>query len=166
VALRNQAWDGQLGVRLLTPLRLAGSEQVILIDRGWVPHEDYQAGTLANYAEPGLVRVEGVVRRSQTRPDIGTRSDPGPEQGRQDSFYLANVERIGQQIPYPLLPVYVQQDPDPAWQGPPHRSSARPQITEGSHLGYAIQWYFFAGLLAVGYPFFVHRELKAGNRKE
>lgn len=165
VALLNQAWENRLGVRLLTPLRISGSDQYILVDRGWAPYEDYRDGQLQRYNEAGAVKIEGIIRSSQTRPDIGRRSDPelAPGQERLEAFYLANVERIDQQTPYALLPVYIQQAPDPAWAGPPYRSAPLPELSEGSHLGYAIQWFTFAAILFVGYPLFVRRELKGGS---
>jgi surfeit locus 1 family protein len=159
VALLNQAWENRLGVRLLTPLLIEGSEAVILVDRGWVPHEDYKEGLLDRYREPGEVVVAGVIRNSQTRPDIGWRSDPDPAPGeRLSAVYLANVERIQKQVAYPLLPVYVQRSPAPGFEGPPHRAPLTLELTEGSHMGYAIQWFVFAAILFFGYPFFVKRE--------
>jgi surfeit locus 1 family protein len=165
VILRNQAWENQLGVRLITPLKIAGTGQAILVDRGWVPYEDFTQGNLDQYQEPGIVRVEGIVRRSQARPDIGRMSDPTPEPGggRMDAFYLANVERISSQVSYPLLPAYIQQSEDPVRTALPYRSAPLPQITEGSHLGYAIQWFTFAAILFFGYPFFVRRETQADS---
>jgi surfeit locus 1 family protein len=62
------------------------------------------------------------------------------------------------QLPYPILPVYIQQSPDPAWTGLPYRSEPDLDLTEGPHLGYAIQWFTFATILFVGYPFFIHRD--------
>lgn len=159
VVLLNQAWENRLGVRLLTPLLIEGSEAAVLIDRGWVPHEDYTEGRLATYSQSGDVTITGVIRNSQTRPDIGWRSDPDPTPGeRQTSFFLANVDRIQQQVPYTLLPVYVQQSPAPGIEGPPHRAPLSLELTEGSHLGYAIQWFVFAAILFFGYPYFVKRE--------
>ncbi len=31
-------------------------------------------------------------------------------------------------------------------------------LSEGPHLGYAGQWFLFAAILAVGYPFYVRRQ--------
>jgi surfeit locus 1 family protein len=166
VVLRNQAWNNLLGVRLLTPLHIRGSDQVLLVDRGWIPYEDYQAGDLAKYDEPGIVTVSGVIRRSQNRPDFGRRTDPTPAPGRRlDALYLANVDLIAHQTPYSLLPVYIQQAPDPSWQGPPYRSTPELNLTEGPHLGYAIQWFTFAAILGVGYPFFVRKEITQVKRE-
>jgi surfeit locus 1 family protein len=161
VALRNQIWENRLGVRILTPLRITGTDIYVLIDRGWIPYEDFSEGRVGQYAEPGRVQIEGMVRMSQTKPDIGRRNDPtpGPGEERLDAVYLANVERIAYQTPYTLLPVYIQQAPDTTWQGPPYRSLPTLTLTEGSHLGYAIQWFLFAAILGIGYPFFVRKEI-------
>jgi surfeit locus 1 family protein len=161
VVLRNQAWNNQLGVRLLTPLKISGTQQSILVDRGWVPYEDYTAGRLDKYRVAGIQQVQGRIRRSQVRPDIGTRTDPNPGESDEplQAFFLANVDRIAVQVPYPLLPVYVQWAPDGTGELPPHRSAFIPELTEGSHLGYALQWFTFAVILAAGYPFFVKREM-------
>jgi surfeit locus 1 family protein len=167
VALRNQVWEHRLGVRILTPLRINGTDLYILIDRGWVPYEEFSEGRLGQYAEPGPLHIEGMIRMSQTRPDIGRRNDPTPGPGgeRLDALYLANVERIAYQTPYTLLPVYIQQAPDAAWQGPPYRSLPSLTLTEGSHMGYAIQWFLFAAILGFGYPFFVRKEIAGQTTK-
>jgi len=159
VALRNQSWGNQWGVHLLTPLRIVGSEQYILVDRGWVPSNDFQFGSWAEYAEPGLVEVRGVIRASQSKPDFGQRADPTPSPGgRLEAWFFANVEGIARQVPYPLLPVYIQQEPDPAWQGLPYRSQPDLDLTEGPHLSYAIQWFTFTAILGIGYPYFIRRQ--------
>lgn len=162
VALRNQTWENRLGVHLLTPLKIAGTGQSVLVDRGWISEDDFDSGNWTSFSEAGTVKVEGILRRSRTRPDIGRQPDPAysPGAARLTAFYAANVERMSQQISYPVLPVYVLQSPDPAFQGPPYREKEELVFTEGSHMGYAIQWFSFAAMLAVGYPFFVRHELK------
>jgi len=159
VALRNQAWGNQWGVHLLTPLRIEASDQYILVDRGWVPAEDFQYGSWEQYAEPGLVEVRGVIRRSQSKPDFGRRADPIPPAGeRLEAWFFANVGGIARQTPYPLLPVYVQQAPDPSWDGLPYRAQPDLDLSEGPHLSYALQWFSFAVILGIGYPFFIRRQ--------
>jgi surfeit locus 1 family protein len=166
VALRNQVWDNQLGVHLLTPLKITGSEQWVLVNRGWVPFDDFTLGNLGRYQEPGQVTIRGVIRVSQEKPELGRAVDPtpGPDGQRLESLLAANVERIAAQAPYPLLPVYIQQSPGPAWDGPPHRAELGLALTEGSHLGYALQWFSFALILGIGYPFYVRHESGAGKR--
>jgi surfeit locus 1 family protein len=163
VALRNQVDSDLPGVHLLTPLRIAGSDQAILVDRGWVPFADFSAGRLAQYAEPGPVEVRGLIRRSQVRPEIGWRRDavPEPGTGRLEAWHMVNVAGIAAQTPYPLLPVYLQQAPDPSWTSLPHRGLPDLELSEGPHLGYAFQWFAFAALLLGGYPFYIMKQERA-----
>jgi surfeit locus 1 family protein len=160
VALRNQVANNQPGVHLLTPLLIAGSAEYILVDRGWIPQDDFSNGDWSKYAEPGLVEVMGIIRASQNSPDFGQRFDPIPTAGESPlkAWHFANVIAIDQQISYDLLPVYIQQAPDPAWTGLPIRSQPKLELTEGPHLGYAIQWFTFAALLGIGYPFYLRRQ--------
>lgn len=156
VLLRNQVRNDRLGVHLLTPLRIAGSGQAVLVDRGWVPAEQAAAALRAQFAEPGQVTVRGIIRRSQPRPDFGGVPDPPTAPGgRLEAWNTVNLERIAQQTGDPLLPIYIQQAPDPAWAGLPARSQPVLDLTEGSHLGYAVQWFIFAVILALGYPRFL-----------
>lgn len=160
IVLRNQAWNNRYGVHVLTPLRIANSQAAVLVDRGWVPAEDFESGALAQYDETGTVEVQGMLRASQTRPDFGRRADPtlAPGEKRLEAWYMVNVERIAGQISYPLLPVYVQQTPDPAWTSLPYRSLPELELTEGSHFGYALQWFTFALILGGGYLFYIRKE--------
>ncbi|MCK4900506.1 MAG: SURF1 family protein [Anaerolineales bacterium] len=161
VALRNQIWGNHYGVHLLTPLRILGSDQSVLVDRGWVSSEDYayENEKWEEYEESGIVEIHGVIRASQSEPDYGSRTDPNPAPGeRLTAWYFANVERIDEQVPYSLLPIYIQQAPDPAWTEMPIRSEPDLDLSEGPHLGYAFQWFTFAALLGIGFPLFMRRQ--------
>jgi surfeit locus 1 family protein len=167
VALQNQSWGNELGVHLLTPLVISGTNQAILVDRGWIPQADFEAGALAQYDEPGLVAVQGVLRRPQAKAEIGGRTDPTPAPGQaRRAWYFANVEQISRQVTHPLLPVYLQQAPTAGQsevEGPPYRSQPKLELSEGPHMGYALQWFSFAMLLAIGYPFYIRRQLRQGE---
>jgi len=162
VALRNQAWEDETqvvraGIHLLTPLVIAGSEQAVLVDRGWIPQVNAAPEAWGQYDEPGNVTVRGVLRRPQTRADFGNITDPA---GRLTAWNLINLPRIAEQVTRPLLPVYIQQTPNPAWTNLPYRSEPKFDLTEGSHFGYALQWFGFACLLALGYPLYVRNTQK------
>ncbi|HSF80091.1 MAG TPA: SURF1 family protein [Anaerolineales bacterium] len=159
VALRNQSWGNQWGVHLLTPLKIEGSNLSVLVDRGWVPSDDFEFGSWEGYNEQGLVEVKGIIRASQSKPDFGRRADPIVSPGeRLEAWFFANVEGISRQIPYTLLPVYIQQAPDSSWGGLPYRTQPDLDLTEGPHLSYAMQWFSFAAILGLGYPFFIRRQ--------
>ncbi len=162
VALRNQAYNQEFGVHLLAPLKIEGSSQSILIDRGWIPQSDFDGDLLEKYDQPGVVDIQGVIQYSRVKPSIGNQKDviPLPGQGRLEAWYAVNLPGIAQQLPYPLLPVYLQQMPMLGVSGPPYQDITQPELTDGSHLSFAIQWFFFAAVLAFGFPFYVSREIK------
>lgn len=160
VALRNQFNGDQYGYHLLTPLRLADGEAVV-VDRGWIPAGDNSTpADWRKYDQPGQVSVEGEVRLEQTQPSFGSVADPtlSPGQPRLDFWIYVNLDRIQKQIPYPILPVYIQLNLDPNQTKPPIPFQPQLDLTEGPHQGYALQWFSFATLLVVGYPFFLRKQ--------
>jgi surfeit locus 1 family protein len=173
IALKNQYFGNEWGAHLITPLVLEGSQGVILVDRGWIPADDFTSGKWSKFDEPGQITVEGIIRRPQSKAELGSRSDPTPMPGAgtQESWFFINIKRISQQTPYDLLPVYIQQAPDSNWKTLPFRTQPTLELTEGPHMGYAIQWFTFATLLLFGFPVYVYRtnaryQINDGNTKE
>lgn len=168
ILLRNQlSGDGQPGYHLLTPLRITGSAESVLVDRGFVPLEASQPGELARYAHPGTVNLSGVIRLGHVPRFFGV-PDPAlaPGQTRLGTWNAINIPRIASQTPYALLPVYIQAAPSAADPAMPQASIDQPDLTEGPHLGYAAQWFSFAGVLLLGYPFFVRRQILPRGKKK
>ena len=91
-------------------------------------------------------------------------ADPplGPDLPRLDAWFRVDLPRIQEQTPYPLLPVYVEQAPEPGRSGPPWPQDPI-ALSEGSHLSYALQWFAFATILLVGY---VARAIRSGTPAE
>jgi surfeit locus 1 family protein len=168
VALRGQSWNGALGARLLTPLRLAGSERAVLVDRGWIPYEETENGQWPQYTQPGEVIVRGRIRASRQDTGLGFRTDPTPLPGeRLTAWNQPNVAAIGAQLSYPLLPVYLQQAPDPDPDTVlPYAGLSPLDLSEGSHLGYAGQWFMFAIVFGVGYWAFVRHQLREAAQRQ
>lgn len=159
IVLRNQVWGGQLGMTLFTPLRIEGSNQAILVERGWIPTEKVDRQSRAVYQQPGTVTVAGVLRRAETDFDLNRRLHPdptfSPNQDRLDVWNNLDLERLSSQMDVPLLPVYLQRAPEPGQDAPPLIAFTEPDLTEGPHLGYAGQWFLFALVLLAGYPIYV-----------
>ncbi|HWR65697.1 MAG TPA: SURF1 family protein [Bellilinea sp.] len=166
ILLRNQVWENRLGYHVLTPLKVTGSDWYVLVDRGWIPFED--AASRSKYQEPGEIRVQGMLRRGQEKPDFGGVADPtlAPGESRLDAWNMVNLPRITEQSNLMLLPGYIIQAPQPGWTALPHRSLPEIEISEGSHQSYAMQWFSFAVILGLGYPFFVRRQLKKQSQIE
>lgn len=151
ILLRNRSLDGQPGYHLVSPLRLEGSGTAVLIDRGWIPAEAGFAADLDKYAVASLIHIEGIAKRSQPEPTWSLIADPIPTDPDEslDAWRVLNIEGIQLQTPYPLLPVFILQTsltgegeelpiPDPTI-----------DLSNGPHLGYAIQWFAFS-FIALG----------------
>lgn len=152
IVLRNRAHLDSPGVRVLTPLRLTGANRAVLVDRGWIPYTEAEPAARAAYQQPaGEVTLEGIVRPSQQREFAFLPADPtlSPAQPRVDAWFRIDVEQIQDQVPYPLLPFYIQAN---AGLNPGRLpiSGYEIDLTEGPHLGYAVQWFAFAAILVVG----------------
>jgi surfeit locus 1 family protein len=166
IVLRNQVWTTEfgteLGVSLFTPLLIEGTDSAILIERGWIPQEDADRKSRATYQENGLIEVSGRLRRAETDFGINEWLHPdltlAPDQQRLDIWNNLNLERIAGQMETQLLPVYLQLQPESNQFDPPYAGWTSPDLSEGSHFGYAIQWFTFATILVVGYPFYVNRQ--------
>jgi surfeit locus 1 family protein len=124
VLLRNQVWKDRLGFHLLTPLKIEGSDYAVLVDRGWIPFDQADRVDRAQFDQPGIVQVSGMIRRGQEKPDFGGVPDPTlqPGETRLDAWNVINLVRIQKQTDLRLLPVYILQAPEPAWTGLPYRS--------------------------------------------
>ncbi len=161
ITLRNQVNNSRLGVHVFTPLILEGSGQAILVERGWIPAADSGPQARVKYDEPDLVTVSGVLRRGLDNPDFGGVPNPTltPGETHLDAWNYINLKQIQAQTPLQLLPVYIQQAPEAGQPDYPVREVVMPEITEGPHEGYAIQWFSFATILGAGYPFFLWKQI-------
>lgn len=159
MAIRNQSWQGQAGVHLLTPLIISESNHIVFINRGWIPLDAYQQGDWRDYHEGGNITIAGIIRSSQTAPTFGGRSDPPLQQGEiRKAWNFVDIQSISKQINAPVIPIYIQQSPDPSRTDPPYQNKLVVEINEGPHLSYAIQWFIFSIILALGYPVYLQRE--------
>jgi surfeit locus 1 family protein len=153
VILYGRAQNGRPGNHVLTPL-LTGGDQAVLVDRGWVPFEDDVPPLGGPLAPPaGEVLVDGVLRP----PDAAT----GPADVASPVLTVKAIDlaALDAQIPSSLLPLYLQltaQEP-PQPSGLP-AAAPLPELSEGPHLGYAIQWFAFAVTALVGYVLLYRRD--------
>lgn len=153
VALRNQYYGNQYGYHLITPLLFNG--EAVLVDRGWIP-ADGDSTAWDQYDELGQVTVTGQIRLGQAKPAYGGVADA--ELGRLDFWNNLNVARISEQIPYPILSVYIQPNVIENDSEPPIAFQPVIELTEGPHFGYAMQWFSFAAILFIGYPFYLRKQ--------
>jgi len=167
VALRNQNYLGQLGYHVITPLLLSDTStalsaggRTVLVDRGWIPADGNSLpADWRKYDEPGEVTVTGQIRLGQTKPAFGGVPDTLLENGKRlEVWNNLNVAKMSEQSPYPILPIFIQPKMDPTDTEPPIPYQPEVDLTEGPHFGYAIQWFTFAAILFVGYPFYLRKQ--------
>lgn len=148
VLLSNQTRSGSPGVVLVTPLVLDDG-RAVLVARGWVPFAQSTPEYWSQYDEPAGAPVIGLLQETQLLPSGD--APPIPQEPQQE-WYRINVDAIQAQMPYELLPVFILQLPEDGrpYDALPFREEPL-QLTEGNHLGYAIQWFTFAAILGFGY---------------
>jgi len=158
VAIRNQYYGNQYGYHLLTPLLSNGT--AVMVDRGWIPAEGNSLPEdWRKYDDMGGVKVIGQIRLGQSKPALGGVADALPADGSKLAIWNnADVTQIASQLPYPILLVYIQIDSGESDTEPPIPFQPEVELTEGPHFGYAMQWFTFATILFLGYPFFVRKQ--------
>lgn len=161
IIARNYVWENQPGSHLLTPLYLQGTDYAVLVDRGWIPMEENTPAAWAQYDQPGPVEVRGILQKTQDARRFGA-PDPTPAPGVfVPAWNAVRLARIAPQVQGELLPAYVLAAPAGEQAGPPYAALQTPDLSEGSHFSYALQWFAFAAVLGFGYPFFVRKQLAA-----
>lgn len=158
LVVRYRANGDDDGYEVVTPLRTAAG--VVLVDRGFV--ETPQGTRIPATAPPppaGEVRVVGHVRRNEQ----GRRAAVTPVGGQ---LRLVNSDAIGAALGYPLLNGYVGLlEVTPAQSGGLVPIEL-PEINEGPHFWYALQWFGFTGVAAAGIVVFIRADLRTRREEE
>lgn len=154
-----QSWGNDTGYILVTPL-LFPDGSAVLVDRGWIPLKDNTPASWRQFDTPGTVTVSGVLRLPAV-PQMGGEPDPtlAPGHTSLDLWNLVNIDRLQKQMPYPILPVYIQQAPVGDNSVLPFRALPDPDLSEeGINAGYATMWFIFTALLIFGYPVYLSKQ--------
>ena len=149
VLQRNRQYRNQSGFHVLTPLELREGG-VVLVRRGWVP-ASLDEPPVAQAAPPsGEVSVVGVLERPVPQPSFGPQD---PEDGHLDRVFHTDTARLDRQIDGVLFPMVLRIDAEldnPTEDQLPFPAGP-PELDEGSHLSYTVQWHIFALLALVTY---------------
>ncbi len=147
IFLDNRPMQGQAGFFVLTPLRLAGSDTVVLVQRGWAPRHQTRRETLPPVVTPaGPVQVVGRVAEHPPRVyELG--ADPGgPIRQNLD------LDAFRAETGLPLASVMVLQT-DPASEGLRRDWPAAASGVD-KHYGYAFQWFGLCTLIGLLFLWF------------
>jgi surfeit locus 1 family protein len=149
VLIRNRSFDGRPGYHVVTPLRLADGS-ALLVNRGWIPLETDGQVPQPPTPPAGEATITARVRLSQVKGRFFSPDDPA--EGTLTQLYRVDVSRIGQQLGYPVLPVYVELEaPSPAGADGLPALIPQPELDDGPHLAYFFQWCFFSLCVVAGW---------------
>ncbi|MEZ5085879.1 MAG: SURF1 family protein [Tessaracoccus sp.] len=150
VRYRNQ--DGA-GIEVVAVMRTA-EDDLLLIDRGFIRRQSGQPDPEVLPPVPsGEVEVIGYVRRSENGKPEAT--NPHDHKVR-----LINAEAISASLGQPLLDGYVSliesvpTEPEELEPLPP------PELDEGPHLMYALQWFAFSAIAIGGVIILIRADLR------
>ena len=150
VFLDNRQMSGKVGFFVVTPLRLEGRPESVLVQRGWAPRNFEQRALLPPVATPaGRVEVTGRIAATPSRLLQLDTAASGPIRQNLD---LASFAR---ETGLELLPLAVIEDAasNPSRDGL-ERHWSPPATDVQKHYGYAFQWFAIAAAVAVLYVWF------------
>lgn len=142
ILLRNRYHDGKYGYEVLTLFR-SNDNKSFWVDRGWV-----QAGATATTppivtALPkGEVKISGRLRLDSSLPRGSFFAVPGNGQGL--------VSELNAQSQLNTEKFYIDLLSGSETSLTPKVTAQLPELSDGPHMAYALQWIFFGGLVVYG----------------
>jgi cytochrome oxidase assembly protein ShyY1 len=154
VIVRYRTREGAAGVDVVVPLELADGTS-LLVDRGWYATDNRGATTADVPAPPpGEVSITGWVRRDAEgdSTEVTDRSTRAVDSGR-----------IGDALGRDVLGGWVDlrsESPEPET---PLVPVELPELDEGPHFFYGLQWWFFGALAIFGFFYLIYDEWRGGR---
>lgn len=144
ILLDNKVLRGVVGYQVLTPLKLAGGDLHVLVNRGWVAAGPRRDSLPQIQIPAGMQIVEGIALVPGRRIfELGANTEDGMIW---QNLVLARYEKWSG---LKLQPVVLQQSGEAA--DGLKRVWERPDTGVNMHRGYAFQWYSLAVLIVVLY---------------
>ena len=141
------------GYEIVAPLRTASG--VVLVDRGFIPlQRGLQIPSTAPAPPAGEVTVVGHVRRNEK----GRRSAITPVDNQ---MRLINSDAVATTLPYPLRSGYIGLLTVQPEQEGEFQPIQLPELSEGPHFWYAVQWFMFTAVGVAGIVVFIRADLRA-----
>ena len=152
----NRSQGGFSGVDPLTPMRIAGGKQLVLVNRGFIAQSAQNQESAP--APVGTVEILGRVRVSEVRKTGGL-SDPSD--GVLKEVINIDLNRLAQQIQDLNTEIFIEVLKSNPADSMLLEPIADPILSSGSHLSYTAQWFIFSVFVAAGWVVVVRRKLKS-----
>lgn len=145
--LDNKFFHHQLGYHVLVPFVVAGTSSPILINRGWLPMGKSRAKLPTISVVSGEVTIEGLVELPPKRHfSLGRLTETTVDWPRRIQYI--DLQQLGHLLARPIEPYMVLLAPSSTY-GFVRDWTPIMTMDPARHIGYAIQWFIFAGILLV-----------------
>jgi surfeit locus 1 family protein len=141
ILLDNQVEGEVAGYHVITPLQLHDRDQVILVDRGWIPALPNHHDVPEVETPTGRQKIEGQVWLPSQK-FYTLKADTETSEAWQVVWQNMDIKAYAKAVPFKLAPVLLQMSPKNS--GGFIRHWVRPDDRIATHLSYAYQWYGFA----------------------
>lgn len=154
VVVRYRTRDGAAGVDVVVPLELDNGTSV-LVDRGWFATEN-RGATPDDVPEPppGEVTVTGWARQDATG-DSTVVTD--------QSTRAISSKQIGEALDRDLVGGFVAASSETPEAERPLEPLEAPELDDGPHFFYGLQWWFFGALAVFGFFYLLYDEMRGGR---
>lgn len=160
VLVRKKPLEGTNGFWVVTPL-VTADKTVVVVNRGWIRADSGAKSTPVVPPPPtGQVTVEGRVEPSTPTPRPAATDLPTGQVSTLD------VESIGKAAGATVLPGYIELTASTPAQAPGLTLMPAPDLSEGPHLSYSMQWIAFAIMFLVGLFLLIRREAQVRRREQ
>ena len=159
VIVRYRTRDGASGADVVVPL-VTPEGAALLVDRGWMATDNTATEPVDPPAPPpDEVTVTGWVRVDATGDSTAVSSTGGALSTR-----AISSDRIGEAIDREVYGGFVDlKSEDPAPETPLERAEL-PELDNGPHFFYGLQWWFFGVLAVVGFGYLAFDEWRKRGR--
>ncbi|MCW2831852.1 MAG: hypothetical protein JWP31_2544 [Aeromicrobium sp.] len=144
--------DGAPGVDVVTPLVLDDGRG-LLVDRGWIETDNTVEKPDIPAPPTGEVTVTGWLRQDNGAGGSAVRPSGG-------QIRAISSEALASSMPYDLSDGYLNLQDGTPTPSADLAAEPKPELGQGPHFFYALQWWFFALLAVIGYVWFARAEAK------
>lgn len=146
----NKIHRSRPGYHVLTPLRLSGSESVVLVNRGWIPLPRLRSDVPSISSPTGEIEISGVTRSFETK--TFELQETRPQGAIWQHVREADYRRLSGLDALPVILLQTGADDDGL-----SRDWSAAENPATRHYGYAAMWLVFA-LMAAAYGFLAWRK--------
>jgi surfeit locus 1 family protein len=146
--VQNRPYQNQLGYEVLTPIKIAGKEKLLLIDRGWVKTPADEKALPSVNAVLGELRLTGKIKWLNEYQFTLGKNMLHPEQSPlvMQKIDIAEISKLLHQSFYPFILRLDANQPNGFV-----RDWIITAVEPSRHMGYAVQWFVMAVVLLIAY---------------